>query len=87
MLSLLIFVLSTCPVPSLPNAWRLGRRRRRRREYVLGMGQRILCLAGEMGPSHARGFDVLREITREVGGGGAAGHGALHVSSTVEKHS
>ncbi|CAM9488125.1 unnamed protein product, partial [Laminaria digitata] len=35
-------------------------------EYVLDMGQRILCLAGEMGPSHARGFDVLKELTREV---------------------
>lgn len=32
----------------------------------MGMGQRILALAGEMAPAHDRAFDILREMAREV---------------------
>lgn len=36
-------------------------------EYASGMGQHILCLAGEMVPAHDRSFNILKETTREVG--------------------
>lgn len=39
-----------------------------RREYAAGMGQHILCIAGEMVPSHDRAFNILKETTREVSG-------------------
>lgn len=32
------------------------------------MGRHILCVAGEMVPSHDRAFGILKETTREVGG-------------------
>ena len=32
------------------------------------MGRHILCIAGEMVPSHERAFSILKETTREVGG-------------------
>ncbi|CAN0124697.1 unnamed protein product, partial [Ectocarpus sp. 8 AP-2014] len=35
-------------------------------EYAAGMGQHILCLAGEMIPSHDRAFNILKDTTREV---------------------
>eukprot|EP00903_Cladosiphon_okamuranus_P017316 g15955.t1 len=35
-------------------------------EYAAGMGQHILCIAGEMIPSHDRAFNILKETTREV---------------------
>ncbi|CAM9702799.1 unnamed protein product [Pylaiella littoralis] len=35
-------------------------------EYAAGMGQHILCLAGEMIPSHDRAFIVLKETTAQV---------------------
>ncbi|CBN74371.1 expressed unknown protein [Ectocarpus siliculosus] len=35
-------------------------------EYAAGMGQHILCLAGEMIPSHDRPFNILKDTTREV---------------------
>lgn len=37
-----------------------------RREYAAGMGQHILCIAGEMAPSHDRAYGILKETTREV---------------------